>query len=67
MAYTAEQLQALKEALANGVTSVRFGDREVTYRSVEEIQTIIATVETELAKATTGTVRQVRIYTGKGL
>ena len=35
--YTDQQLQALRDALANGVRRVRFGDREIEYRTVEEL------------------------------
>jgi len=67
MPYTEQQLQALRDALANGVRRVRFGGREVEYRTVEELQAAIATAEAELAK-TSGTpvTRQIRVSTGKG-
>ncbi len=66
--YTPEQLQALKDALANGVLRVKFADREIDYRSVDELKAAIATVEKELA-TTNGTPprRHIRIFTGKGL
>ena len=67
MPYTAEQLQALRDALANGVRRVRFGDREIEYRTVEELKAAIATAETELAKTSgTPTTRQIRVSTEKG-
>ena len=67
MPYTDDQLQALRNALANGVRRVRFADREIEYRTVEELKAAIAAAETELAK-TSGTpmVRQIRISTEKG-
>ncbi len=67
MPYTEQQLQALRDALANGVRRVRFGDREVEYRSVEELKAAIAAAEAELAK-TNGipVTRQIRISTDKG-
>jgi hypothetical protein len=67
MAYTEQQLQALRDALANGVRRVRFGDREVEYRSVEELQAAINAAESDLAKQSgKPVVRQVRISTNKG-
>ncbi len=67
MPYTDQQLQALKDALANGARRVRFGDREIEYRSVEELKAAIAAAEAELAKTSgTPTIRQIRISTQKG-
>jgi hypothetical protein len=68
MPYTEAQLQAMKDALASGVRRVRYADREVEYRSSEELRADIAAVEAEL-NATVGTPndRHVRIHTGKGL
>jgi hypothetical protein len=67
-AYTAEQLQALKDALANGMTRVKFADRDVQFRSIQELKEAISVVSSEVA-ATSGTKirRQIRVYTGKGL
>ena len=67
MPYTEQQLQALRDALANGVRRVTFGERTVEYRSVEELQEAIAAAEAELAK-TSGTpiTRQIRVSTEKG-
>ena len=67
MPYTEQQLQALRDALANGARRVRFGDREIEYRSVEELKTAIAAAEAELAKASeTPVVRQILVSTNKG-
>ncbi len=68
MAYTEQQLQALRDALANGVRRVRFGDREIEYRTVDELQAAIRAAETELARQNGAPiVRQIRIATNKGL
>lgn len=68
MSITAEQLEALRDALANGVRRVRFGDREVEYRSVEELKAAIAAAEAELAKSSeTPMTRQILVSTEKGL
>ena len=51
MTYTPTQLDALKRALATGEHRVSFGDKTVEYRSVEELQAAIRTVESELARS----------------
>jgi len=67
MPYTDQQLQALRDALANGARRVRFADREIEYRSIDELKAAIATAEAELAKDTgTPVARQIRISTQKG-
>ncbi|HEJ3401755.1 hypothetical protein N0003_02100 [Pseudomonas aeruginosa] len=48
MTYTLEQYQALKGAVAEGALSVRYADRSVTYRSVEEMLRILRLMEDEL-------------------
>ncbi|MVW75386.1 phage head-tail joining protein [Pseudomonas xionganensis] len=48
MAYTHEQYQALKEAIAGGELAVRYADRSVTYRSVAEMLQILRLMESEL-------------------
>jgi multidrug resistance efflux pump len=67
MSYTTTQLDALKKALATGERRVSFGDKTVEYRSVEELQAAIRTVEAELARASgTTRKRQIRVTTSKG-
>lgn len=66
--YTDQQLQALRDALANGVRRVRFGDREIEYRTVDELKQAIATAEADAAKSSgSSPVRQIRVSTQKGL
>ena len=65
--YTDQQLQALRDALANGVRRVRFGDREIEYRSVEELKAALAAAEADAARnAGTPVIRQIRVETQKG-
>ena len=67
MTYTTTQLDVLKRALATGERRVSFGDKTVEYRSVEELQVAIRTVEAELARSVgRSTKRQIRVTTGKG-
>jgi hypothetical protein len=66
--YTDQQLQALRDALANGVRRVRFGDREIEYRTVEELKEAIAAAEADVIKNSgTPVIRQIRVQTQKGL
>jgi hypothetical protein len=65
--YTEQQLEALRTALAGGVRRVRFGEREIEYRTVEELKAAIAAAEAELAKASgRSAIRQIRVSTEKG-
>jgi hypothetical protein len=65
--YTEQQLQALRDALANGVRRVKFSDREIEYRSIDELKAAIAVAEAEIAKINgTPPVRHIRISTQKG-
>jgi hypothetical protein len=67
MPYTEQQLQALRDALASGARRVRFGDREIEYRSLDELQRAIAAAEVEIARNNgTPPVRQLRVSTQKG-
>lgn len=67
MTYTITQLDALKRALATGERRVSFGDKTVEYRSVEELQAAIRTVEAELVRnAGVRPKRQIRVTTAKG-
>lgn len=67
MAYTEQQLQVLRDALANGVRRVRFGDREIEYRTVDELKQAIAVAEADVAKSSgVAVTRQIRVSTEKG-
>ena len=67
MSYTTTQLDALKRALATGERRVSFGDKMVEYRSIEELQAAIRTVEAEIARnAGASPKRQIRVTTAKG-
>lgn len=51
MSYTTEQRDALKAAIARGVTRLRMGNEEVQYRSLDEMRRILADMDAELAPA----------------
>lgn len=48
MAFTLDQYNALTEAYALGATSVSYGDKTVTYRSLKEMQSIIQLIESKI-------------------
>jgi hypothetical protein len=48
MAYTTEQYEALKKAVATGTHSVSYGDKAVTYRSLSEMKELLSLMEGEL-------------------
>lgn len=56
MAWTQAQLDAIESAIASGELTVRFGDRTVTYRSMEELLQARAVIKESLAAAS-GTAR----------
>lgn len=46
--YSIEQYKALKDAIASGTYSVSYGDKQVTYRSIEDMRLLLAIMEDEL-------------------
>jgi predicted GTPase len=66
--YTEQHLQALREALASGEHRVTYDGKSVEYRSVVDLKTAIAEVESQIARAAgRRKSRQIRITTSKGL
>jgi hypothetical protein len=57
MAYTQEQIHTLEQAIAEGALSVKYGDKQVTYRSLAEM---IRTLE--MMKESLGQRRPRRVY-----
>lgn len=47
--YTLEQLAAIKEAYASGITRVSYDGKSTEYRSLAEMKQIIDTIENSLA------------------
>ncbi|MFB8829065.1 phage head-tail joining protein [Azotobacter sp. CWF10] len=48
MAYTLEQYTALQAAIAEGALTVRYQDKSVQYRSLDEMMRILKLMATEL-------------------
>jgi thiamine monophosphate synthase len=56
MAFTQDQLDSLEEALASGALTVKYRDKEVTYRSLNEMLKLRDMIATKLGKKTPGAV-----------
>lgn len=48
MAYTLEQLETLEAAIASGTRIVRYGDKEVTYQSLDAMRSLRRDMMAEL-------------------
>lgn len=67
MSWTQTQIDAIEAAIASGELTVRFGDRAVTYRSMEELLQARAVIRESLAaEAGTATDRFSFGQTSKG-
>ncbi|GGU68620.1 hypothetical protein GCM10009504_27230 [Pseudomonas laurentiana] len=68
MAYTQKHLDAVEAAIARGEKTVRYADRTVEYRSVDELLQARDVIRTSLSNAAGPRPRVVRLYHGgKGL
>ena len=68
MAYTQKHLDAVERAIARGEKVVRYTDRTVEYRSIDELPKARDVIRTSLTEAAGPRSRVVRIYHGgKGL
>ena len=52
MAYTIDQLTTLQDAIAQGVLEVKYADKTVTYRSLNEMNRIVSMMKRELGIST---------------
>ena len=52
MAYTVDQLTALDNAIAQGVLEVKYADKTVTYRSLNDMLRIRGIIEQDLGRGT---------------
>lgn len=66
MAYTVEQLTALENSIANGSTTVKYGDKEVQYRSLNEMLRIVSIIKNELYPNAIKTNRRKFVEMGRG-
>lgn len=68
MAWTQTDADKLKAAIATGALRVRYADRDVTYRSLDEMRQTLALIQGEVdADAGVKRTRVVRFQTDKGL
>jgi hypothetical protein len=65
MAWTQAQLDALEEAIASGVLTVKYTDKEVTYRSQKEMLTLRDMMRKALGLTSNGR-RRIFPQAGKG-
>lgn len=49
MAWTQTQIDALRAAIASGKRTVTYGDKSVTYQSLEEMIALLRLMESEVA------------------
>ena len=67
LTFTQAELDAIKKAYATGALTVKYEDRSVTYRSLSEMERIIARMEQDLAAQAGQTpIRHVRVDSPKG-
>ncbi len=50
VAWTQQDLDAVKSAIASGATRVKYADREVQYQSLTDLLRIKAVIEAEMGK-----------------
>lgn len=67
MAYTQDQVDALKAAVARGVTRVRMNGEEVQYPSLGEMRRQIKVMEAEIAGGPSGAMTVSYPTTARGL
>lgn len=68
MSFTQQHLDVIEKAIARGEQTVRFGDRTVEYRTINELLQAREEIRTSLLNAAGPRSRVVRLYHGgKGL
>ena len=69
--FTVQDLAAINAAISSGATEVRFQDRTVRYRDMKDLILARTTIWNSLypngAPNGQGGIRQIRMYTSKGL
>lgn len=66
MAYTQAQLDAIRAAIAKGERTVMYGDRSVTYRSMDELLAAEARIARALTEAAGTRSKQTLLVSAKG-
>jgi len=69
MAFTTADLAVVERAIARGETEVRFADRTVRYRSIEELLSARDAIKTDIARSQSAQAgsRRIKLYhAGKG-
>ncbi|MFG1461738.1 hypothetical protein V5F77_02480 [Xanthobacter sp. DSM 24535] len=66
MAYTTEQREALREAIASGATEVTYDGKTVKYRSLNDMRSVLDIIDRDLS-ATPRRSRSLRAVSNKGL
>jgi hypothetical protein len=66
VAYTQADIDELKRIKASGALKAKFADREVEYRSLEELNSVLAEMEQAVNGGTTSTNYRL-VSTSKGL
>lgn len=67
MAFTQSQLDALKAAYASGTTRVTYEGKTIEYRSLAEMEKVMAKIEAEVVGVEKTRVRRVLLSSRRGL
>ena len=66
MAWTQQDLDALRAAAAKGIHEVSYGDKKVTYATLDEIRRLISEIEAQIDAPTRRGKRKVIMVSSKG-
>jgi len=67
MAWTQDDADNLKAAIASGTKDVTYSDgSRIVYRSLAEMRETLGLIQAEVAGSTVSRVRTIRVNTGKG-
>jgi len=67
MSFTQQQIDALEKAIAEGVSRVKYQDKEVQYRSLEEMQRILKIMKDSVSGSSPSSGLRVVFSHDKGL
>lgn len=60
--FTIEQYQAIAAAYAEGALTVKYQDKQVTYRSLDEMERIMSRMERDLGLSSSGPRRTIAVH-----